>query len=451
MDLKEAPQFYRGAEFWDSPDSPYGHEVVGGRSGTAYMPDGAGGYIVYDIAPGGKVLRDNVERNGQGYQTIDAKGNTGTGTFSGFSDRWDTMNLLAPLALAAPAAIGFATGAGAAGAGAAGGAEVGALGAGGEALSAAELAAMEAAGAGLGPGAALGSEALAAYAGLPTVSLEAMAAAMGMTPEAFAALGAGGLGAAGAAAGMTAGTAAANGAGSSVWDAIRNGASKILPGNGGSGGFDWTSLIGPGLSAVGGIAGAVASKSAADSQLAALDKAAALSEPWRQAGSNALTRLQELLGIGGNAGASDYGSAARDFTLADFNKDPGYEFRQSEGEKGLQRAASAQGGVGSGKFLKDAMRFSQGLAAEEINRAFNRFHVNRSSKLNPLQSMAGQGQTAAGTLGEYATQGGNAKAAGTVGMANSLTNAIGQGWSMYQGQQQQNQTNALLNQLLRRG
>jgi len=70
-------------------------------------------------------------------------------------------------------------------------------------LSAADLASME-----MGMSVPAGADAVAAYSGLASPSLEAMAGAMGMSPEAFASLGAGGLGAAGAANGMLAGTAA---------------------------------------------------------------------------------------------------------------------------------------------------------------------------------------------------------------------------------------------------
>lgn len=227
----------------------------------------------------------------------------------------------------------------------------------------------------------------------------------------------------------------------------------MLNGSGGgeAGAFDWTKLIGPAISAVGGIAGANAASSAADAQLQAAREAQAKMEPWYQAGGNSLTRLQELLGIGGNKLAPDYGSAGRDFGMADFNADPGYAFRKSEGEQGLQRAASASGGLGSGKFLKDAMGFNQGLASQDWNNSFNRFQTARTNKLNPLQSLAGLGQSAAGTIGDLSTQGGNAIAAGKVGQANALTNAIGQGYSMYQNSQQADQNNSLMNLFLRRG
>jgi hypothetical protein len=222
-------------------------------------------------------------------------------------------------------------------------------------------------------------------------------------------------------------------------------------GGNGAGGFNWGSLVGPAVSAIGGVAGANAAKDAASAQLQAAREAQAKLEPWYQAGGNALTRLQELLGIGGNKGAADYGSAAKDFGASDFQADPGYAFRKAEGEKALTRAASAGGGLGSGKYLKDAMSWNQGQASQEYDRSFNRFYTSRQNKLSPFQSLAGQGQTTAQTMGDLSTQAGNAAAAGKVGQANALTNAIGQGYSMYQNSQQSDQNNQLMNLLLRRG
>jgi hypothetical protein len=217
-----------------------------------------------------------------------------------------------------------------------------------------------------------------------------------------------------------------------------------------AGGFNWGSLIGPALNAVGGIAGANAASSAADAQLQAAREAAALQEPFRQGTIKGMNRLLDLLGVSGNTGAEGYGSAARPFGMADFQADPGAEFRRQQGEQGLQRAASAAGGLGSGKFLKDAMSFNSGLASQEYGNAFNRFQTNRASVLNPLQSLMGAGQTAANTIADYGTQGANAQAAGKVGQANAWNNAIGQGYSMYQNSQQADQNRLFTNALMDR-
>jgi hypothetical protein len=146
----------------------------------------------------------------------------------------------------------------------------------------------------------------------------------------------------------------------------------------------------------------------------------------------------------GNPGVSpEFGSLMKNFGTADFQADPGYEFRKSEQEKALQRAAAASGGLGSGKFLKDAMRFSGGLADQTYGAAFDRFNVQNTNRFNRLASLAGIGQTAANQTGAAAGQfgsqigsniigAGNAMAAGQVGAANAINGGLSQGLSMYQ-------------------
>jgi hypothetical protein len=162
------------------------------------------------------------------------------------------------------------------------------------------------------------------------------------------------------------------------------------------------------------------------------------------------------------APSADFGKYGRDFGTADFEADPGYAFRQSEGMKALERSAAARGNLLSGSTMKGIQRFGQDLASQEYTNAFNRYQVNRSNQLNPLQSLMGAGQSATnvqtgvqGQLGQnQATNlynAGAARASGYVGSANALggaLNSIGQTAAMYPTYQAQNkfmeaQTNAL--------
>lgn len=202
------------------------------------------------------------------------------------------------------------------------------------------------------------------------------------------------------------------------------------------------------------------SKAISDQQIAlAREQYAAnvgLQEPFRQAGIKGQNRLMDVLGLSGNTGAQGYGSAARDFSMADFQADPGYAFRLSEGQKALERSAAARGGLLSGGTGKALQRFGQDLGSQEYTNAFNRYQVNRSNLLQPLQSLAGQGQTTANTIGNYgqamtsdinASLGnygtnasnaligaGNARASGYVGQANALSSALGTGLGYMQNQ-----------------
>jgi len=245
-----------------------------------------------------------------------------------------------------------------------------------------------------------------------------------------------------------------------------------------------------------------ASREAAQAQKEMFEKQIALQEPFRQAGLTAQQRYMNLLGLSQaptartqqeirNALAAQYmrpptegraipevdeealsaaiqaemakdaqaaqayealkaspefGRYARDFSMADFEQDPGYAFRMQEGLKALDRQAAARGGLISGGALKAAQRYGQEAASQEYTNAFNRYQANRANQLQPLQSLMGTGQTAANTLtgaaGQYG-QGaaeqfvgaGNARASGYMGQANALRGAIGQGVNAYQNQQ----------------
>jgi hypothetical protein len=161
-----------------------------------------------------------------------------------------------------------------------------------------------------------------------------------------------------------------------------------------------------------------------------------LQEPFRQAGVNALPELIQ---------ASRY----TPFGLEQFQADPGYGFRLKEGLRALENSAAARGGLLSGNAMRGITRFGQGLASEEFDKAFNRYQAGFASKLNPLQALAGVGQTSANTLsnaaGQYgqsmaqnAATMGNIRASGYIGQANALTGALGQGVNYYQNQQMMN-------------
>ena len=217
--------------------------------------------------------------------------------------------------------------------------------------------------------------------------------------------------------------------------------------------------------AIGGSAllGASASKKAASTQAAATDRAGELQremfqeqnrlqEPFRQGGMAAQNKLLTYFGLPGGTEGADYGKYARDFGMADFTADPGYNFRMGEGMKALERQAAARGGLISGGALKAAQRYGQDFASNEFTNAFNRFQTNRANQLQPLQSLMGAGQTATNTMGTAAanygsnagnlmTSGGAARASGYVGGANALTSGLGQYMNYTQSQN-------LLNRLL---
>jgi hypothetical protein len=204
--------------------------------------------------------------------------------------------------------------------------------------------------------------------------------------------------------------------------------------------FITAALIGGGAAIIGGALASSGAKSAAGTQAAAADRAAELQKeqferqvelqaPFREAGVRALPELEA---------ASRY----TPFGMSQFQQDPGYAFRLSEGQKTLDRQAAARGGLISGGALKAAQRYGQEMGSQEYTNAFNRYQTERQARLNPLQSLAGFGQTSVNQLGqagqtmatnvgEAGMQAANARASGYMGSANALSNALGTGANLY--------------------
>jgi hypothetical protein len=131
----------------------------------------------------------------------------------------------------------------------------------------------------------------------------------------------------------------------------------------------------------------------------------------RQGDQNAMNNYQPPQGAATGQSA-DFGRYARDFGMSDFQQDPGYAFRLSEGQKLLDRTAARDSRIFSGGALKAATRYGQDMASQEYANAFNRYQTNRSNQLNPLGSLMTLGQNAAAnqgaSMGTYGTNVGNA-------------------------------------------
>lgn len=130
------------------------------------------------------------------------------------------------------------------------------------------------------------------------------------------------------------------------------------------------------------------SREALDLQRRIYEEAVARQQPFYEAGREALNKLIPL---------SEY----QKFGMDQFQADPGYAFRLSEGQKALERSAAARGGLMSGATGKALTRYGQEAGSQEYMNAFNRYQTERAARLNPLQSLAGVGQTSANTVGGY--------------------------------------------------
>ena len=185
---------------------------------------------------------------------------------------------------------------------------------------------------------------------------------------------------------------------------------------------------------VGGLMGSQASRQAASMQADAAQRASeqqaaqtaqarADLQPWRASGERANNKLSSLMGLDG----SD--------PTAELQATPGYQFRLSEGMKGVENSAAARGSLLSGGALKALQRYGQDFASNEYQNLYNRLSGMSTTGQN---AAAGQGsasqqfgnQQAQNTIGA-----GNAMASGAVGSANAWGSAIGQGVNAYQQNQ----------------
>lgn len=189
-----------------------------------------------------------------------------------------------------------------------------------------------------------------------------------------------------------------------------------------------------------------ATQAAIAAEQKALDRQIALQEPFRQVGVNALARYP-------SAATPSY----QPFGVKQFQTDPGYQFRMSEGLKALERSAAARGILSSGQTLKDITRFGQDTASQEYQNAFSRYMLEterrRRETLDPLEYQIGLGQAAAS--GQAANIGGTAQstsnlmqalgninaqravtqgniATGTIGAIGNLAGQAAQGYVDYQ-------------------
>lgn len=186
-----------------------------------------------------------------------------------------------------------------------------------------------------------------------------------------------------------------------------------------------------GLNLGGSVLGAKAAKDAANIQAQAADRATQLQRymydqsredyaPFRETGLQANTTLRAML---------------PQLLASNPQLDPGYEFGQSEGEKGVLRALMRSGGMDSGATYKALNRFNQDYATTKYNDAFNREQALKGRQFNFLSGLMGGGQAAtgqvtqagqnfAGNAGNNITSAGAARAAGLVGASNAWQSGL---------------------------
>lgn len=195
----------------------------------------------------------------------------------------------------------------------------------------------------------------------------------------------------------------------------------------------WAAVAVTGGSLVSGAFGAYSANKAAKAQMRAIneakgeirgayEKAQGYYTPYTQAGAEGLNALRGLMNY-------------KDFSMEDYQQDPGYQFRLKEGLKQLNRNVAARGGAFSGNTLRGMQGYAQNMASEEYGNAFNRYLQQRQERLRMPLYFTNMGMQTASDLANLSTsyganlanligQGGQAQAAGTMGAANAWSNAL---------------------------
>jgi hypothetical protein len=136
----------------------------------------------------------------------------------------------------------------------------------------------------------------------------------------------------------------------------------------------------------------------------------------------------------------NFGSLLRNFTMADRDADPvyqsGLQFGLTEGQKGIDRAFAAKGGVLSGAAAKAMARFGSDYNSTKANESYNRFNNNKSQTFNMLSGVSGTGQVSSNQIANQGVSTGNqiasnqlgagqARASGYINQNNALQGTLG--------------------------
>lgn len=143
--------------------------------------------------------------------------------------------------------------------------------------------------------------------------------------------------------------------------------------------------------------------------------------------------VDNLLAQQADAAKNDpsYGSLLKSFGMDEYKADPGYQFRQDEAQKALERQMAAQGvtlgGAGAGQINPQAYRamneLTQNLASQEYGNAYQRYTADNLNKFNMLMGAAGMGQNSTGIMAQTGQNYGNAASQSVTDLASAQQNA----------------------------
>jgi len=198
----------------------------------------------------------------------------------------------------------------------------------------------------------------------------------------------------------------------------------------------WAALVGAGSQILGGMMGKKSAGKAGSAQKKAGKKAMKEQkkmyeqsrrdmQPYMDSGVLANNNLDMRMGLAGDKSDANYGFLMKRFNNQEFEKDPGYQWRKDEGNRGISATQAARGGLLSGAAAKEAARYNQGYASNEYQNAYNRFTGDQDSQYNKLSGIKSSGQNAATSLLSVNMKHGDDMAEGYNNLGNIKAQTIG--------------------------
>ncbi len=107
-----------------------------------------------------------------------------------------------------------------------------------------------------------------------------------------------------------------------------------------------------------------------------------------------------------------------------FMASPDYNFRRTEGMRGLEQTAAARGGAFSGNALRALSEYNSNLASTEYGNYFNRLASIAGIGQSATQSTAQAGAQYGAAAGRNALYAGDARASGIINQGNAISGGI---------------------------
>lgn len=140
--------------------------------------------------------------------------------------------------------------------------------------------------------------------------------------------------------------------------------------------------------------------------------------PYREAGTASLTQQQNLLGLNGQNAANA--------AMSTYQTSPGYQWQVSEGLRGVDAGAAAQGMTRSGANEKAELTYAQGLANSDFGTYYNRLNNMTGTGASAAAGQATSNTNTADSLSNIATSTGSQQSSiygnTTSGLSSTINN-----------------------------